>query len=62
MEKFKSFITEEKKDKITVLILTSSTIKNPEIVTGMLLSACEKVGLPCYQIVTSKAWISDNDI
>ena len=62
MEKFKSFITEEKKDKITVLILTSSTIKNPEIVTGMLLSACEKAGLPCYQIVTSKAWISDNDI
>ena len=62
MENFKSFITEEKKDKITVLILTSSTIKNPEIVTGMLLSACEKAGLPCYQIVTSKAWISDNDV
>ena len=62
MEKFKSFITEEKKDVITVLILTGTISKKPEIVTGMLMSTCEKFKLPCYQVVTSEAWISDNDI
>ena len=62
MEKFKSFITEEKKDVITILILTSTISKKPEIVTGKLLSVCEKLKLPCYQVVTSEAWISDNDI
>ena len=62
MEQFKSFITEEKKDKITILILTSSTSTKPEVVTGMLLSSCKKLGLNCYQVVTSEAWISDNDI
>ena len=62
MEKFKSFITEEKKDVITILILTSTISKKPEIVTGKLLSVCEKLKLPCYQIITSEAWISDNDI
>ena len=62
MEKFKSFITEEKKDKITILILTSSTSTKPEVVTGMLMSSCKKLGLDCYQVITSEAWISDNDI
>ena len=62
MEKFKSFITEEKKDKITILILTSSASKKPEVVTGMLMSSCKKFGLNCYQVITSEAWISDNDI
>ena len=49
MEKFKSFITEAKdqKDKITVLILTASKSKEPEIVTGMLMDSCEELGLPC---------------
>ena len=62
MEKFKSFITEEVKDKITVLILTSSKSKKPELVTGMILEECGKLGLPCYPIVVSEAWIADNDI
>ena len=62
MEKFKSFITEEVKDKITVLILTSSKSKKPELVTGMILEECSKLGLPCYPIVVSEAWIADNDI
>ena len=62
MEKFKSFIAEEKKDVITILILTSTISKKPEIVTGKLMSACEKLKLPCYQVITSEAWISDNDI
>jgi len=62
LEKFKSYITEEKKDKITILILTSSTSTKPEIVTGMLMTSCKKLGLDCYQIITSEAWISDNDI
>ena len=64
MEKFKSFITEAKdqKDKITVLILTTSKSKKPEVVTGMLMSACEELGLPCYRIVTTEAWVSENNI
>ena len=62
MEKFKSFITEEKKDKITILILTNSTSTKPEVVAGMLMSSCKKLGLDCYQVITSEAWISDNDI
>jgi ribosomal protein S6--L-glutamate ligase len=64
MENFKSFITEKKDkiDKITVLILTSSALTKPEIVTGMLMSSCKKFGLNCYQVITSEAWISDNDI
>ena len=63
MEKFKSFITEEvQRDNITILILTNSKAKKPEIVTGMLLKACEELNLPCYRVVTTEAWISDNDI
>ena len=64
MEKFKSFITEakEQRDKITILILTSLKSKTPEIVTGMLMSTCEELGLPCYKVVTTEAWISKNDI
>ena len=63
MENFKSFITEEvKADKITVLILTNSKAKKPEIVTGMLLETCADLGLPCYRVVTTEAWVSDNDI
>jgi len=62
MEKFKSFITEEKRDKITILILTNSTSTEPEVVAGMLMSSCKKLGLDCYQVITSEAWISDNDI
>jgi RimK family alpha-L-glutamate ligase len=62
MEKFKSFITEEKRDKITILILTSSASTKPEAVTGMLMSSCKKLGLDCYQVITSEAWVSDNDI
>ena len=62
MEKFKSFITEAKEDKITILILTSSASTKPEVVTGMLMSSCKKLGLDCYQVITSEAWISDNDI
>ena len=62
MEKFKSFITEEKRDKITILVLTSSTSTKPEGVSGMLMSSCKKLGLDCYQVITSEAWISDNDI
>ena len=63
MENFKSFIAEEPKhDKITILILTNSKAKKPEIVTGMLLKACADLGLPCYRVVTTEAWISDNDI
>ena len=64
MEKFKSFITEAKdqKDKITVLILTASKSKEPEVVTGMLMNSCEELGLPCYKIVTTEAWVSENDI
>ena len=63
MENFKSFITEEVKvDKITVLILTNSKAKKPEIVTGMLLKTCADLGLPCYRVVTTEAWVSDNDI
>ena len=63
MEKFKSFITEEvRRDNITILILTNSKAKKPEIVTGMLLKACEELNLPCYRVVTTEAWISDNDI
>ena len=64
MEKFKSFITEAKdqKDKITVLILTASKSKEPEVVTGMLMNSCEELGLSCYKIVTTEAWVSENDI
>jgi len=64
MEKFKSFITEakEQKDKITVLILTASKSKEPEIVTGMLMDSCEELGLPCYKVVTTEAWVSENNI
>ena len=63
MENFKSFIAEEViPDKITVLILTNSKAKKPEIVTGMLLKACADLGLPCYTVVTTEAWVSDNDI
>jgi len=64
LEKFKSFITEakEQKDKITVLILTASKSKEPEIVTGMLMSTCEELGLSCYRIVTTEAWVSENNI
>jgi len=63
MEQFKSFITEEvQNDKITVIILTNSKSKKPEIVTGMLLKACADLGLSCYRVVTNEAWISDNDI
>jgi len=63
MEQFKSFITEEvQNDKITVIILTNSESKKPEIVTGMLLKACADLGLSCYRVVTTEAWISDNDI
>ena len=64
MEQFKSFITEakEQKDKITVLILTASKSKEPEVVTGMLMSTCKELGLPCYRIVTTEAWVSENNI
>ena len=63
MQKFKSFITEEvTHDKITVLILTNSKAKKPEIVTGMLLKACADLGLNCHTVVTTEAWVSDNDI
>ena len=63
MENFKSFISEEvTRDKITILVLTNSKAKKPEIVTGMLLKACEELNLPCYTVVTTEAWISDNDI
>ena len=58
MEQFKSFITEEvQNDKITVIILTNSKSKKPEIVTGMLLKACADLGLSCYRVVTTEAWI-----
>ena len=64
MEQFKSYITEakEEKDKITVLILTASKSKEPEVVSGMLIDTCKELGLSCYQVVTTEAWISDNDI
>ena len=62
MEKFKSFITEETRDKITILILTNSVSKKPEVVTGMILKACADLGLACHTVVTTEAWISDNDI
>lgn len=64
MEKFKSFFAEEKeeKDRINVLILTSSKAKQPEIVTGMLMTACEELELPCYRVVTTEAWISETNI
>ena len=62
MEKFSEFITEEKIDKITILILTNSTSKKPEVVTGMLMSSCKRLGLDCYQVIVSEAWISNNDI
>ena len=62
MEKFKSFITEETRDKITILILTNSVSKKPEVVTGMILKACADLGLACHMVVTTEAWISDNDI
>jgi len=63
MENFKSFIKEEViHDKITVLILTNSKAKKPEIVTGMLLKACKDLDLPCHRVVTTEGWIADNDI
>mgnify|MGYP006079115949 FL=1 len=64
MEQFKSYIAEakEEKDKITVLILTASKSKEPEVVSGMLIDTCKELGLSCYQVVTTEAWISDNDI
>ena len=64
MDKFKDFIFEEKvqRDKITILILTNSKSKKPEVVTGKLLKAAESLGLPCYPVVVSEAWIADNDI
>ena len=62
MEQFKSFITEVVRDTITVLILTNSKSKKPEIVTGMLMKACASLGLPCHRVVITEAWISDNDI
>tara|TARA_R100001377_G_scaffold51197_1_gene29940 strand:+ start:905 stop:2362 length:1458 start_codon:yes stop_codon:yes gene_type:complete len=65
MEKFRSFITEANeviRDKITILILTNSKSREPEIVAGMLVKSCEELGLPCHTIVTTEAWISDNDI
>ena len=62
MENFKSFITEEVRDKITVLILTNSKSKKPELVTGKLLKACADLGLPCHRVIITEAWISDNDI
>jgi len=64
MEQFKSYIAEakEEKDKITVLILTASKSKEPEVVSGMLIDTCKELGLLCYQVVTTEAWISDNDI
>jgi len=63
MENFKSFITEakEERDKITILILTASKSKESEIVTGQLMDACLEIGLSCYRIVTTEAWIY-NDI
>ena len=62
MDNFKSFITEQVRDKITVLILTKSKSKKPELVTGKLLKACADLGLPCHRVVITEAWISDNDI
>ena len=64
MDKFKDFIFEEKvqRDKITILILTNSKSKKPEVVTGKLLKAAESLGLPCYPVVVSEAWVADNDI
>lgn len=68
MKKLKRFITETKepqKDKITILILTglsAAESENSEIATGMLMSACEEIGLPCYPIVTSEAWVSENNV
>ena len=64
MDKFKDFIFEEKvqRDKITILILTNSKSKKPEVVTGKLLKAADALGLPCYPVVVSEAWIADNDI
>ena len=29
---------------------------------GMLMSSCEELGLPCYKVVTTEAWVSENDI
>ena len=62
MEQFKSFITEVVRDTITVLILTNSKSKKPEIVTGMLMKACASLGLPCHRVVITEAWVTDNDI
>ena len=62
MDNFKSFITEVVRDTITVLILTNSKSKKPEIVTGMLMKACASLGLPCHRVVITEAWVSDNDI
>ena len=64
MDKFKDFIFEEKvqRDKITILILTNSKSKKPEVVTGQLIKAAKSLGLPCYNVIVSEAWIADNDI
>ena len=53
MDNFKSFITEQVRDKITVLILTNSKSKKPELVTGKLLKACADLGLPCHRVIKS---------
>lgn len=49
-------------DKISVLIITKSKSKKPEVVAGMIVAACQKRGLDCNLIVTTEAWISKNDL
>lgn len=63
---FSNFIKEEqqplKEVDIQVAVLTKVRSKNKELVSNMIASACEKMGIECYVVNVRDAWVSKNDL
>ena len=56
-------LKDEKLDKdLTIVIVTKSKSRKPELVTGMILNSCKKLGINCELIITTEAWIHRNDL
>ena len=63
MEKFKSFITEEKKENYRLIILSSKPDNNPYFHTAQrLLDECESLGIPAYILFVESGKIAAGKI
>ena len=51
-----------KEVKIQVAVLTKVRSKNKELVSNMIATACEKMGIECHVVNVRDAWVSKNDL